>query len=160
MVAANSSLVWCGSRSRVRPKIAVITCWSHSCRSLSLVPKWWMTRAGLTCASTAMSRMVVREYPPRPKRVIAVSRIRDPVVASAGDTQRMFRILITCSARGKRPVGAGADAVQDWVMTSMTLLNEGHQLPTIGFGTYSLRGEEGIAAIVSALEVGCRLLDT
>lgn len=39
-------------------------------------------------------------------------------------------------------------------------LNDGHSLPALGFGTYKLRGEEGIAAIVSALEIGYRLLDT
>ena len=39
-------------------------------------------------------------------------------------------------------------------------LNDGTALPAIGFGTYPLTGEEGIAAIQSALEVGYRLLDT
>jgi len=39
-------------------------------------------------------------------------------------------------------------------------LNDGEQLPVIGFGTVGLRGEEGIAAMVSALEAGYRLLDT
>ena len=39
-------------------------------------------------------------------------------------------------------------------------LNDGTTLPAIGFGTYPLTGEEGIAAIQSALEVGYRLLDT
>lgn len=39
-------------------------------------------------------------------------------------------------------------------------LNDGNSLPAIGFGTYPLRGEDGIAAITSALEVGYRLLDT
>lgn len=39
-------------------------------------------------------------------------------------------------------------------------LNDGHRLPAIGFGTYPLRGEAGIAAIVSALQVGYRLIDT
>jgi diketogulonate reductase-like aldo/keto reductase len=39
-------------------------------------------------------------------------------------------------------------------------LNDGTTLPAIGFGTYPLRGDEGIAAITSALEVGYRLLDT
>ena len=39
-------------------------------------------------------------------------------------------------------------------------LNDGAELPAMGFGTYTLRGEEGIAAITSALEVGYRLLDT
>jgi diketogulonate reductase-like aldo/keto reductase len=42
----------------------------------------------------------------------------------------------------------------------MKMLNDGHQLPALGFGTYKLRGDEGIDAIVSALEVGYRLLDT
>ena len=39
-------------------------------------------------------------------------------------------------------------------------LNDGEELPQVGFGTYTLRGEDGIAAIVSAIEVGYRLLDT
>ena len=39
-------------------------------------------------------------------------------------------------------------------------LNDGTSIPAIGFGTYPLKGEEGIAAMTSALEVGYRLLDT
>ena len=39
-------------------------------------------------------------------------------------------------------------------------LNDGTTLPAIGFGTYPLRGQEGVAAIVGALETGYRLLDT
>jgi 2,5-diketo-D-gluconate reductase A len=39
-------------------------------------------------------------------------------------------------------------------------LNDGTTLPAIGFGTYPLRGEEGVAAMVSALQHGYRHLDT
>jgi 2,5-diketo-D-gluconate reductase A len=39
-------------------------------------------------------------------------------------------------------------------------LNDGSSLPAIGFGTWPLRGEDGIVAVTSALEVGYRLLDT
>lgn len=39
-------------------------------------------------------------------------------------------------------------------------LNDGTHLPAVGFGTYPLRGEEGIEAMVSALQNGYRLLDT
>lgn len=39
-------------------------------------------------------------------------------------------------------------------------LNDGHDLPVIGFGTYPLSGEEGTASMISALEAGYRLLDT
>ena len=39
-------------------------------------------------------------------------------------------------------------------------LNDGTTLPAIGFGTYPLRGEEGIAAITTAITGGYRLLDT
>jgi 2,5-diketo-D-gluconate reductase A len=39
-------------------------------------------------------------------------------------------------------------------------LNDGTQIPAIGFGTYPLTGTEGVAAIRSAIEVGYRLLDT
>lgn len=39
-------------------------------------------------------------------------------------------------------------------------LNDGRHLPAIGFGTYPLRGEDGLAAMVSAIEAGYRLLDS
>ena len=39
-------------------------------------------------------------------------------------------------------------------------LNDGNTLPAIGFGTYPLKGEEGVTAIVQAIEAGYRLLDT
>ena len=39
-------------------------------------------------------------------------------------------------------------------------LNDGAALPAIGFGTYPLRGPDGVEAIRSAIEVGYRLLDT
>ena len=39
-------------------------------------------------------------------------------------------------------------------------LNDGSTLPVIGFGTYPLRGEDGIAAMTSALEIGYRFLDS
>jgi 2,5-diketo-D-gluconate reductase A len=39
-------------------------------------------------------------------------------------------------------------------------LNDGNSLPQVGFGTYPLKGEDGVAAMTSALEVGYRLLDT
>jgi len=45
--------------------------------------------------------------------------------------------------------------------TAPTLtLTDGTTLPAIGFGTYPLTGEDGIRAMVSALEAGYRLLDT
>ncbi len=39
-------------------------------------------------------------------------------------------------------------------------LNDGRSLPQVGLGTYALRGEDGIAAMVAALETGYRMLDT
>jgi 2,5-diketo-D-gluconate reductase A len=39
-------------------------------------------------------------------------------------------------------------------------LNDGHSIPALGFGTYPLRGDAGRDAVISALEVGYRLLDT
>lgn len=39
-------------------------------------------------------------------------------------------------------------------------LNDGTTVPQIGFGTVSLRGDEGIAAMTSAVEAGYRLFDT
>ena len=44
--------------------------------------------------------------------------------------------------------------------TTAYQLNDGSTLPAIGFGTYPLKGEDGTAAMVSALEAGYRLLDT
>ena len=45
-------------------------------------------------------------------------------------------------------------------MTPTHTLNDGRTIPAIGFGTYPLTGEDGIAAITSAIEVGYRLIDT
>lgn len=39
-------------------------------------------------------------------------------------------------------------------------LNDGHQIPAIGFGTWPLKDGEGVSAIVTAVEAGNRLLDT
>jgi diketogulonate reductase-like aldo/keto reductase len=39
-------------------------------------------------------------------------------------------------------------------------LNDGTTVPTVGFGTYPLRGEDGVRAMVSALENGYRYLDS
>ncbi|PWN04171.1 aldo/keto reductase [Nocardioides silvaticus] len=39
-------------------------------------------------------------------------------------------------------------------------LNDGRSIPAIGFGTYPLRGSEAVDAVVSAIEVGYRLIDT
>lgn len=39
-------------------------------------------------------------------------------------------------------------------------LNDGTWFPELGLGTYNLRGEEGIEAIVAAIDSGYRLLDT
>jgi 2,5-diketo-D-gluconate reductase A len=39
-------------------------------------------------------------------------------------------------------------------------LNDGATIPAIGFGTYPMRGDEGVAAVVDAVAVGYRLLDT
>jgi diketogulonate reductase-like aldo/keto reductase len=39
-------------------------------------------------------------------------------------------------------------------------LNDGTFLPAIGFGTYPMRGEEGVTAIAAALDAGYRLVDT
>ena len=44
--------------------------------------------------------------------------------------------------------------------SSTYTLNDGTSLPVIGFGTYPLKGADGIDAMVSALEAGYRLLDT
>ncbi len=39
-------------------------------------------------------------------------------------------------------------------------LNDGHEIPAIGYGTYPLKGDEGYQAVRSALDNGYRLLDT
>ncbi len=46
-------------------------------------------------------------------------------------------------------------------MTVLTReLTDGTTLPAVGFGTYPMKGADGVSAIVSALEQGYRLLDT
>jgi diketogulonate reductase-like aldo/keto reductase len=51
---------------------------------------------------------------------------------------------------------ADDDLSNDTLLT----LNDGTTLPRIGFGTYPLRGEDGIEAMVSALSIGYRHLDS
>lgn len=41
-----------------------------------------------------------------------------------------------------------------------SITSESLTLPSLGFGTYKLRGEEGRAAVTSALELGYRLIDS
>jgi 2,5-diketo-D-gluconate reductase A len=45
-------------------------------------------------------------------------------------------------------------------VTSAYALNDGGELPSIGFGTYPLRGESGVSAMVRAIDHGYRLLDS
>lgn len=40
------------------------------------------------------------------------------------------------------------------------VLGDGVSVPVLGFGTYPLRGDDGVRAMVSALEAGYRLIDT
>lgn len=44
--------------------------------------------------------------------------------------------------------------------TPTYLLNDGREIPALGFGTYPLRGGSARDAVISALEAGYRLLDT
>ena len=39
-------------------------------------------------------------------------------------------------------------------------LNDGHQMPALGYGTYKIRGPEAPALIATAIDAGYRLLDT
>ena len=43
---------------------------------------------------------------------------------------------------------------------SKVLLNDGLEVPAIGFGTYMLNGADGVNAIKNAIDIGYRLLDT
>ena len=51
-----------------------------------------------------------------------------------------------------------------WRMSELTVpsyvLNDGSDLPAVGFGTYGLRGSGGVDAMVSAVRTGYRLLDS
>jgi diketogulonate reductase-like aldo/keto reductase len=46
------------------------------------------------------------------------------------------------------------------VKLSSITLNDGHPLPSLGFGTYPLRGRDGCYAIATALRSGYRLIDS
>ena len=45
-------------------------------------------------------------------------------------------------------------------MVPVHTLNDGNEIPAVGFGTYPLRGQECVDAVLSAVEAGYRLLDT
>ena len=40
------------------------------------------------------------------------------------------------------------------------ILNDGHQIPIVGFGTYKSLEQEGIDAVVTAIDNGYTLIDT
>lgn len=40
------------------------------------------------------------------------------------------------------------------------VLNDGLKIPSVGFGTYDIRGSAGVSAIVEAIDIGYRLIDT
>ena len=45
-------------------------------------------------------------------------------------------------------------------MIPTVALNDGTDLPAIGFGTYRLNGAEGVAAMAGAIRAGYRLIDS
>lgn len=49
--------------------------------------------------------------------------------------------------------------MSDSTIPSLTL-NDGTTLPSVGFGTYKLKGSTGVESIVQAIESGYRLLDS
>ena len=65
---------------------------------------------------------------------------------------------------GAGPGGRLDDGASVATMTTTDVpthrLNDGHDLPAIGFGTHPLAGDDGIDAVVSAIRAGYRLLDT
>lgn len=46
------------------------------------------------------------------------------------------------------------------IQTTRRLLNDGTDIPALGFGTYPLLGQDGAAAVLGAIENGYRLIDT
>ena len=50
--------------------------------------------------------------------------------------------------------------MRDMASVPTYTLNDGNTLPALGFGTYPLKGADGVAAVVGAIEAGYRLLDT
>ena len=69
---------------------------------------------------------------------------------------------MTCAPHGRRTDCGGADraAYVKGMSIPHHTLNDGSELPAVGFGTYPLSGAEGVEAIVSAIRNGYRLLDT
>ncbi|GMA69056.1 oxidoreductase [Leuconostoc litchii] len=45
-------------------------------------------------------------------------------------------------------------------ITELYELNDGHKLPKIGLGTFQIRGYQGVDEILTAIQLGYRLLDT
>ena len=88
------------------------------------------------------------------------------MVGPAGrDGMRVARpgpTVAEAARRGPAPY-AGAVAYA-WRMNELTVpsyvLNDGSDLPAVGFGTYGLRGSGGVDAMVSAVRTGYRLLDS
>ena len=62
---------------------------------------------------------------------------------------------------GVHPVKGGrSDRMAKLVAIPTLTLNDGSSMPPVGLGAYRLKGEAGVAAMVSAIGAGYRLLDT
>jgi diketogulonate reductase-like aldo/keto reductase len=44
--------------------------------------------------------------------------------------------------------------------TPLITMNDGHRIPSVGLGTYQIRGGEGLDQVLTAIQSGYRLLDT
>ena len=65
--------------------------------------------------------------------------------------------------RGRHRAGREADrrgTVANMNAIPTHVQNDGRAIDAIGFGTYPLRGDEGVTGVMSALDLGYRLVDT
>ena len=68
-------------------------------------------------------------------------------------------LAIATQLKPLTPTGAAAD-LQVSNTDTKVLLSSGHWMPIIGLGTWMLNGDECVRAVVAALEIGYRAIDT
>jgi 2,5-diketo-D-gluconate reductase A len=78
-------------------------------------------------------------------------------VAAGRGLDSIGRVYPTAATNGGGACIGHAGGMQ---LTRTYALNDGGALPSIGFGTYPLRGEPGVSAMVRAIDNGYRLLDS
>lgn len=94
-------------------------------------------------------------------KAVFTADITSELQAIAGDVEAFLAILPAGSAmESSAPLSSLADGHQQNVSTAVVQLRGGGEIPALGFGTWMLTGQAAYDAVLQALKLGYRHIDT